>query len=519
MKTGTAQTRRFGTSLPLMAMLLLGLVLLPLGSRTTADYDRNFTGSELATEETVASAEWDYEALPSDFDLLAGLMGYADAWHMIYGPELEARRADAESPPLLEAVVNPHAPPNTFDHSLYVPLIQREESEQMVERRAIWISRYDWTNGRLAPTPQSLDAMVEKIAAAGFNTIFFQVRAAGDAYYAPGLEPWASRLTGSVYDTLGQDPGWDPLARMISLGQATGIEVHAWVNVYPAWLPVVEDLDKRAPPATTPPHMFDRFTYGPDYAAHPGEYGLQYRWRQYDVNGHMPLTRGAYLWATPGHDQVNAYVAAVIRDIVERYPVDGIHLDYVRYAGKGYSYDPASNDAAGATKTEARDQWQRDRITALVRQVTLETESQRPGTLVSAAVWPVYLDKWGWPRMSGYSDYYQDSQGWLINDAISAIVPMLYGYTVDDRGNTGNPDARTRWTILMQDFVVNSGGRPVYPGIGTDYADFSEIAWRIETARAAGAQGHALFSYGALNSQNYWEDLRTGPYRIPAILP
>ncbi|MEW5960121.1 MAG: CotH kinase family protein, partial [Chloroflexota bacterium] len=126
----------------------------------------------------------------------------------------------------------------------------------VTERRAIWVTRYDWTGPPKIPTPQQIDEMVDKIAGAGFNTIFFQVRGTGDAYYTPGLEPWSARLTGSVGETLGQDPGWDPLARMLDQAHAAGLEVHAYVNVYTAWLPPVEAGDGTLwPPATQPPHL------------------------------------------------------------------------------------------------------------------------------------------------------------------------------------------------------------------------------------------------------------------------
>ena len=194
--------------------------------------------------------------------------------------------------------------------------------------------------------------MVATVADAGFNTIFFQVRAAGDAYYAPGLEPWASRLTNSAVatQTLGARSWLGPAyADVDYVAHAAGLEVHAYVNVYPAWLPPPNaQFGALAPPATTPPQMFDRFTYGPDYAAHPGELGLGYTWRQYSApDAPMPLAWGHYLWASPGVDAVQAHIEAVVRDLVTRYPVDGIHLDLVRYAGRDYSRDPFSEAATG----------------------------------------------------------------------------------------------------------------------------------------------------------------------------
>ena len=390
---------------------------------------------------------------------------------------------------------------NTRTRTVTIPLI---------ERRAIWITRYDWTDHNRPAEPERIDRMVENIARAGFNTILFQVRTAGEAYYTPGLEPWAARLTGSTWQTLGKDPGWDPLARLLEKAHAAGLEVHAYLNAYTAWLPPASPEEgKLYPPATTPPHMFDRLTYNPGHAEHPGEHGLGWTWRQYsDGDTPMKLQWGRYLWASPGVDEVQNHIVAVVKDVVTRYAVDGVHLDQVRYAGKAYSFDPPSVAAAGLDKTAERDQWQRDRVTALVRRVYIQTKAIRPDALVSAAVWPYYVDKWQAGLSEGLNDYYQDSKGWLAAGIIDAIMPMLYD---------GRADEFELWQTLMTDFLADSAGRQVIPGIGGAYDDFAQIARRIETARAAGAPGHAIFSYESLNRRGYWDALAAGPYAVPAV--
>jgi uncharacterized lipoprotein YddW (UPF0748 family) len=448
---------------------------------------------------------------PSDFETLAGQMGRAEAWYALHETTLPTAT--------VATVVQPAGSITLMlTHTVHLPLIAGGAiSPPMVERRAIWVTRYDWTSLYHPAQPETVDLMVATVAEAGFNTIFFQVRAAGDAYYAPGLEPWASRLTNSAVatQTLGHDPGWDPLTRMLTTAHAAGLEVHAYVNVYPAWLPPPNaQFGALAPPATTPPQMFDRFTYGPDYAAHPGELGLGYTWRQYSApDAPMPLAWREYLWASPGVDAVQAHVEAVVEDLVTRYPVDGIHLDLVRYAGRDYSRDPFSEAATGTLLGPQRADWQRARVTALVRAISRTTHAQRPGAWVSAAVWPYYKDDLGLSTSSGYDDYYQDSQGWLSTGALDAIAPMLYG------SGTSLPDDLATWELLMTDFVAaNAGGAGhVYPGIAGYYEDFAAIAARIAAARAAAAPGHAIFSYGALNAHGHWDDFPAGPYAIPAV--
>ena len=68
----------------------------------------------------------------------------------------------------------------------------------MVEVRGVWVTRFDWTRFNQPADPARIDAIVDNIAAAGFNVVFFQVRGTADAYYASGIEPWAQRVSGGV---------------------------------------------------------------------------------------------------------------------------------------------------------------------------------------------------------------------------------------------------------------------------------------------------------------------------------
>lgn len=65
------------------------------------------------------------------------------------------------------------------------------------EVRGIWITRYVWSD------EEDVRRILNEVADAGFNAVFFQVRGTHDAYYRSAHEPWALRLTG----TLGADPG------------------------------------------------------------------------------------------------------------------------------------------------------------------------------------------------------------------------------------------------------------------------------------------------------------------------
>ncbi len=392
-----------------------------------------------------------------------------------------------------------------FDYA-YLPYIIKQEPPPpptepppeppgSTEVRAIWVTRYDWTSAYGPEGPDDIDRIVANVAGAGFNTIFFQIRAQGDAYYQPGLEPWSARLNDA--GELGRDPGWDPLARMIEQAHARGIQVHAYVNVYPAWLGTTPPLEN-----TTPEHPFHTWSH-----IYTWDDWRQWKWPKDPMN-----LNSSYLWASPGVDGVRDHIVEVVKDIVRRYAVDGVHLDLVRYANSPYSYDPASNAGSGSdVKTPERDQWQRERVTGLVSRVYTAMREIRPAARLSAAVWfCYYADGCGHGLSSGYAEYYQDSLGWLATGVIDGIAPMLYEWQ--------GFSTLEIWREVMLQFQNANAGRHVYPGIGGDFADFSEIDARIQAARTAGAAGHAIFSYGAIDAHGYWDEFAAGPYAQPATL-
>ena len=112
---------------------------------------------------------------------------------------------------------------------------------------------------------------------------------------------------------------------------------------------------------------------------------------------------GAFL--TPGHPGVRTWIARIATEIVRRYPVDGIHLDYIRQPDATLGYDPTTR--ARFALRERRDvdaraepcrapsarrvdsAWagfQREQVTAIVREVRDSIGAVRGGVMLSAAV-------------------------------------------------------------------------------------------------------------------------------------
>lgn len=138
----------------------------------------------------------------------------------------------------------------SLDHFTFLPAITRAEptptpsvtpsptptatsTPGAVEFRGLWVSRFDWTSSYNPGSPARIDEIVSRAAAANFNALLFQVRGVADAFYSGGLEPWSALLNSD--GELGRDPQWDPLGHMVDRAHAAGLQVHAYVNVYPTW--------------------------------------------------------------------------------------------------------------------------------------------------------------------------------------------------------------------------------------------------------------------------------------------
>jgi uncharacterized lipoprotein YddW (UPF0748 family) len=390
----------------------------------------------------------------------------------------------------------------------YLPFLGRSDPQprKPEEVRALWISRFDL--GSPPSTQTRLEALINRAADAGFNVILLQVRATGDAYYTPGMEPWSYRLTSSRIADLGRDPGWDPLAVAVKAAQARGVELHAYINAFTAW-----ECGRGAPPHTSPEHAYWALaSYDPATKAYNPSWRVHAR-----VNGTPtpmgdgktdPVPCAEYLWASPSVERVHQRNLAVIKDILTRYGVDGIHLDRVRYPGRQYSHDPESLATWRASAPAVSfENWQRDNLSRWIGRYQSEVKALKPYAKLSAAVWFTYKKTaaMNFATSQGYYDYYQDSHRWLNEGSVDAIAPMIYGTTF-------NADI-DKWKVLAADHVAVQGDRQVWVGLGADFDDFSQVTARIEYARELGAAGVAVWSAGAVDGRGYWDEFRAGPFR------
>lgn len=342
------------------------------------------------------------------------------------------------------------------------------------EVRAVWIATangLDWPKGAdIADQQASLRRIVADLASAHFNTILFQVRARGDAYYHSNYEPWAENLTG----TLGKDPGWDPLAFLLNEAHGSGLEVHAWFNVY--------KIRGAAP-------------VGPSTPLHPSR--AHALWTvQYDGE----------TWLNPGLPEVRDYLLNVATDLIQHYTIDGINLDYIRYPGVDFP-DQATYRRYG--HGEDRERWRRDNITAFVTALYDQARALKPMLKVGCSPLGIYDNSRSTGPQGSYWSYYQDSRGWLLSRKEDYLSPQTY-WPIGSQGTDFN------FVTLVRDWQAHAGGRQIYAGIGAYKSEIArQLPALIDSARLAGAAGEVIYRYENLKPAEMLADR----YRSIALVP
>jgi uncharacterized lipoprotein YddW (UPF0748 family) len=365
-----------------------------------------------------------------------------------------------------------------------VPGIEAEHPSPLIEARGVWVTRWDFK------TPEDVVAIMDSCASAGFNQVYFQVRGTADAYYRSTLEPWAAPLSGK----LGKDPGWDPLGVAIKAAHERNMELHAWINVATAW------KGKLPPGRSQPAHIL---------RAHPG-------WRMVYKDGRPMPYADAYIFVSPANPEFQDHIQAVVAEIASFYAVDGVHFDYTRYPSPDTSYDKISNRRYWKAKKKdrklTRAAWQRAELTRLVLKMRERVKEVRPAAVVSAAVTGVYQDRWEWGAVvKGFSDFHQDSHGWAQAGAVDVLIPMIYWKP------TRPPGGRSDYRTLVKDFSVLLDTVQVLSGINVEAGGFKVLENEIQIAREHNYPGVVLFAYAALKQRGWFEKLKQGVFKDPAL--
>ena len=312
------------------------------------------------------------------------------------------------------------------------------------EERAVWLATIggiDWPRTKATDAAsterqkQELCAILDRLQQANINVVILQTRIRGSVIYPSDIETWDETITGRA----GRAPSYDPLAFAIDECHRRGMELHTWLVSIPL--------------------------------------GTSQRQRSYGTMSvtrrHPTLTKtvGGEVFMIPGQPGTADYIASIAREIVERYDVDGINLDYIRYPESSYRFsdDNLYKTSTGMTKAE----WKRENITRIVRRVHDEVKAVKPWVKLSSSPVGKYrsLTRYrsgGWDCFDGV---YQDPQAWLHDNIQDILFPMMYFL-----GDHYYP--------FLYNWEENRYGHPIVPGLGIYFLDPKEGHWQLNDVRA-----------------------------------
>jgi len=358
--------------------------------------------------------------------------------------------------------------------------------------RAIWVTRFDYK------TAVDVTQIMENCADAGFNAVVFQVRGNGTAFYRSRHEPWAEQFEF-------RDPGFDPLELAVRETRARGLELHAWVNVMPAWR------------GTTPPAHPDQL-----YHKHP-------EWFWYDQHGGRQALSSFYVSLNPCLPEVRDYLVEVFRDLVARYEVDGLHMDYIRFpneppatprgSGLDFPRDARTlalyHEATGQHPDDDRgawDRWRTECVTRLVADIHRMIRRTRPRAALTAAVGSV--------RANALT-HFQDARRWIDDGLVDAVFLMNYTDSPDTFAERLTPwlDPPPRVPVIPGMWFGRHEGKPVEEATAA-------VRRQIEVARER-TGSFCVFAYSSLFesaddrelSRRTLEELRIRAVRREFLLP
>ena len=357
------------------------------------------------------------------------------------------------------------------------------------EIRATWITTLggmDWPRNKatnaegIRRQQKELCDILDRLKEANFNTVIMQTRLRGDLIYPSQIETFPEALTGRA----GRNPGYDPLAFAIEECHKRGMELHAWIVTIPAGNNRQVKL--------------------------LGKHSVVRKKRKI-VKQHQ----GAW-YLDPGHPETADYLASIVREIVSRYDVDGIHFDYIRYPENAHRF-PDRDTHRKYGKGKDLKQWRRDNITSIVRRLHAEVKQQKPWVKVSSSPVGKFKDtsrysSLGW---NAYETVYQDAQGWLEQGIHDALFPMMYF-----KDNHFYP--------FVLDWKENDYSRWVVPGLGIYFLSPRERDWPLDEVsrqlyftRKTGLAGHAFFRNRFLldNVKGIFDELKQEFYTAPALVP
>lgn len=352
-----------------------------------------------------------------------------------------------------------------------------------VEARSIWLDR-----GTIVSTknPQGMIDLFGKLKKAGINVVYFETNNAGFTMYPSALTEQNPETT-----------GWSPLGVACAEAKKHGMEIHPWIWIYNVGNSRHNPIINKAKDYPGP--VLSRYDFN---------------WAMASKTGSLMPPRQSEYWLDPSNPQCRKYCKDLIKEVLSKFDVDGIQLDYIRYpfnnkgSEMGFNwYSRVKFEQQTGLSLDNLDQetrslfiaWKVQQVNQLVKEISDEIRAFRPKIRISAAVY-------AFPRRMRNNAIQQEWETWVANGWVDTLNPMTYANNA-------------KKLSIMADFVRESTSDKalVFPGLALMRVDTAGMIEQLDTARATGTLGTTIFAMAHLDEKKR-KVLEVGPYRRKTLL-
>ena len=281
--------------------------------------------------------------------------------------------------------------------------------------RGVWIStvyNLDFPSKQTTNSDDlknEIDDIVKNISEIGFNAVFLQVRPSSDAIYPSEIYPWSRYLTGK--QGISPDKNFDPLKYWIDKCHEYSIELHAWINPYR----ITKDKDKE----------FETLSQN-NPAVLNSVWVVKYSDGNYYYNPAVP--------------EVRNLVTKGVKEIIEKYDVDGIHMDDYFYPGTDFDDAKEYKKYNNGEFTDIGD-WRRNNVNLLVKSIYEAVKTCGKDVVFGISPSGIWANKSqnelgsDTKGKSSYYEMYADTRKWVKENMLDYLAPQIYwefGYNIAD---------------------------------------------------------------------------------------
>ena len=265
--------------------------------------------------------------------------------------------------------------------------------------KAMWLSQYDllpvYTDKGAqrseADFREKIKGVLENVCDIGINTVFVQIRPFADSFYPSEVYPVSSYVSGDY----GKAIAYDPFAMILEEGHALGLSVHAWINP----LRAMKDTEIES--------VADA-------------YKIKEWYNDPSKKGRYIVSVSGRWYLNPAYDEVRALVSSGVLEIVQKYNVDGVHIDDYFYPTTDERFDKYAYQSYVSRGGElSLADFRRENINSLVRELYAAVKTENESMLFGVS--PAGNMK------NNYNELYADVEVWCSNEGyIDYLCPQLY---------------------------------------------------------------------------------------------